>query len=180
MEVLVIWGQRPAGGWGFRGTGCFCPMSLAWHSQLGTGFPKSCRKEPDVGLVAQLGDREHSWSSQPQDLRQRCLQISSPSRTLPRSHFDCCCSPPGSMVCTKHTQSCACARKRLQAQPGLMATVPTSLSLLLQEQNLTAEGRQDERALEVQKCIRQLEQSCESRGRTEGDASDQAGRMLPR
>ncbi|XP_063178387.1 uncharacterized protein LOC134509713 isoform X2 [Chroicocephalus ridibundus] len=33
---------------------------------------------------------------------------------------------PGSTVRTKHAQSCACARRRCQAQLGLMATVPAS------------------------------------------------------
>ena len=51
-------------------------------------------REPDVGPVAMLGDREHPWTSlgahcQPALLpaRESCLQISSPSRTLPRSYF---------------------------------------------------------------------------------------------
>ena len=47
------------------------------------------------------------------------------SRTLPRSYFEFCCSPSGSMARTQHTHSCSCARRRLQALLGLMVTVST-------------------------------------------------------
>ena len=108
-----------------RAGGCFCPVPLAWRSQLGTGFPKSCWKEPDVGLVAELGDRENPWSSLRTCVKP-AFRSALPSRTLPRRNFECCCSPSGSVVHTKHTQSCACARSRLQAEPGLMVTAPIS------------------------------------------------------
>ena len=109
-----------------RAGGCFCPVPVAWRSQLGTGFPKSCWKEPDVGLVAELGDSENPWTGLGTCGKPASNQLQCPSRTLPRSSSERCCSPSGSVVHTKHTQSCACARSRLQAEPGLMVTAPIS------------------------------------------------------
>ena len=57
---------------------------------------------------------------------QPALKSALPSWTLPRSNSECCCSPSGSMIHTKRTQSCACAGRRLQALLGLMVTVPSS------------------------------------------------------
>ena len=108
------------------GGGCFCPKPLTRRSQLGTGFPNSCWKEQDEGLVAELGDRENPWTGLGTCGKPASNQLQCPSRTLPRSYSECCCSPSGSVAHAKHTDSCSCARRRLQAQPGLMVTVPTS------------------------------------------------------
>ena len=107
------------------GGGCLCPVPLAWRSQPGRGFPNSCWKEPSMGPVAELGDREHPWTRD-SICSKPAFNSALPSWTLPRSNFEGCCSPLGSMARTKHRQSCACAGRRLEAEPGLMVTAPSS------------------------------------------------------
>lgn len=120
MGTEASWGLGPSG---VGALSAPCPWPGAHNWEWAFQDPAGRR---------QMWDPWPSWGTgrtldQPRDLRQTCLPISSrSSRTLPRSHFECCRSPSGSMVRTKHTQSCSCARRRLHALLRLMVTVPTS------------------------------------------------------
>jgi len=56
------------------------------------------------------------------------LAANLPSNELSQqdSALEFCSSPSGTTFDAKHTQSCACARRRLQVLLGLMVTVPAS------------------------------------------------------
>ena len=175
-----------------------CPVPVGWRSQLGTGFPKSCWNGR-----SQTWDLWPSWgtgsSPGPAGLR-TCSKLAF-RPALPAGHC-----PGVTLIVAVLLQEAWHAPSTPGAAPVPGEDLEWSaagadgdsshqlrkmqvrchrgeskwLSLLLQEQDLTAEGRRSERALEVQKCLGQLEQSCDSRGRREGDAGDASGTMFPR
>jgi len=112
-------GRRARWGLGPSELGLFVPHALGLAHSWERAFPGArcgtCGRAGGPGVPR----------DQPRDLRQTCLDTSSASRTLPRSNSGRCCSPSASTTRTKHSQSCACARRRLQAQPGLVVTGPT-------------------------------------------------------
>ena len=110
---------RPVGGWGPRGWGLYLPHALGLAHSWEQAFPGA-----RCGTCGGAGG-QGAPLDQPRDLQQTGLDTSSASRTLPRSSWGCCCSPSASTARTKHSQSCACARRRLQAQLGLVVTGPT-------------------------------------------------------
>ena len=144
------------------GGGCFCPMPLAWCSQLGTGFPKSCWKELDVATAGTASGSAANLYSNQLFPAGHCPG-STLSVAVPLQGAWYTPSTPELFLCQEKTSGTAGADGDSSHQlcsSGRCHRGGTDwLSILLQEQDFTGEGRQDKRTHEVQKCIRQLAQS---------------------